>query len=123
MPWGATYLRYVDDARPFWRRIVTLSLGLHNHPPTSHASHEALFEEVYSYYSEARAWRLAPGAVAALTKLRAAGVKLAVCSNFDTRLRPVLAALGVDRLFDAIVVSAGAWVCVWLWSKGHAAGG
>jgi FMN phosphatase YigB (HAD superfamily) len=62
---------------------------------------------VYSYYSEARAWRLAPGAVAALTKLRAAGVKLAVVSNFDTRLRPVLAALGVDGLFDSIVVSAG----------------
>ncbi|GBF87825.1 haloacid dehalogenase-like hydrolase domain-containing protein [Raphidocelis subcapitata] len=96
-PWGGSQLRYVDDARPFWRHIVSRSLG---------SSDEALFEEVYSYYSEARAWRLAPGAVAALTKLRAAGVKLAVCSNFDTRLRPVLAGLGVDQLFDAIIVSA-----------------
>lgn len=97
MPWAASRLRYVDDARPFWRRIVTLSVG---------SSNEALFEEVYEYYSEGRAWKLAPGAVAALTRLRAAGVKLAVCSNFDTRLRPVLRALGVDKLFDAIVVSA-----------------
>lgn len=97
-PWGGSKLRYVDDARPFWRHIVSLSVGSNN---------EALFEEVYTYYAEAHAWKLAPGAVAALAKLKGAGVKLAVCSNFDTRLRPVLRALGVDHLFDAIVVSAG----------------
>ncbi|KAI8474047.1 MAG: HAD-like domain-containing protein [Monoraphidium minutum] len=97
MPWGGSSLRYVADARPFWRRIVRIAVG---------SADEALFEEVYSYYSDAAAWRLAPGAAAALARLRGAGVKLAVCSNFDTRLRPVLAGLGVDSLFDAIVVSA-----------------
>lgn len=97
LPWAGSRLRYVDDARPFWRRIVTQSLG---------SSNEALFEDVYSYYSRGAAWRLAPGAAAALTKLRAAGVKLAVCSNFDSRLRPILADLGVGELFDSIVVSA-----------------
>jgi FMN phosphatase YigB (HAD superfamily) len=102
LPWPASALRYVDDARPFWRRIVSLSLGT-----SDDALPEALYEELYAYYSGAAAWRLAPGAVAALTRLRASGVKLAVCSNFDTRLRPVLGALGVDRLFDAIIVSAG----------------
>ena len=35
-----------------------------------------------------------------------ADVKLAVVSNFDTRLRPLLAAMQLDSLFDAIVVSA-----------------
>lgn len=34
------------------------------------------------------------------------GVKLAVVSNFDTRLRPLLSAMQLDSLFDAIVVSA-----------------
>jgi hypothetical protein len=113
LPWGGSSLRYVDDGRPFWRRIVSLSVG---------SSDEALFEELYGYYSEAAAWKLAPGAVAALTRLRASGVKLAVCSNFDTRLRPVLRALGVDRLFDAIVVSAGATARAGAAARGLVAG-
>lgn len=33
-------------------------------------------------------------------------MKIAVVSNFDTRLRPVLKVLGVDDLFNAVVVSA-----------------
>ncbi|KIY96307.1 hypothetical protein MNEG_11655 [Monoraphidium neglectum] len=97
MPWGGSSLRYVDDARPFWRRVVALSVG---------STNQAVFEDIYQYYSEGRAWTLAPGAAAALSRLRASGVKLAVCSNFDTRLRPVLRALRVDHLFHAIVVSA-----------------
>jgi hypothetical protein len=35
-----------------------------------------------------------------------AGVRLAVVSNFDTRLRPLLAAMQLDSLFDAIFISA-----------------
>ncbi|WIA10592.1 hypothetical protein OEZ85_010775 [Tetradesmus obliquus] len=96
-PWGQSPLRYVGDGRPFWRFIVQQSTG---------CCSEALFEEVYEYYEQPEAWELAPGAVQALSKLRAAGVRLAVVSNFDTRLRPILAALNVDSLFDAVVVSA-----------------
>lgn len=36
----------------------------------------------------------------------AAGVKLAVVSNFDTRLRPLLEQLHLAHLFDALVISA-----------------
>lgn len=96
-PWGHSQLRYVGDGRPFWRFIVEKSTGCAN---------EALFEELYQYYIRPEAWQLAPGAVSALNKLRAAGVRLAVVSNFDTRLRPILTALEVDKLFDAVVVSA-----------------
>ena len=38
--------------------------------------------------------------------LLAAGTKLAVVSNFDLRLRPLLEALGIDQLFDALIISA-----------------
>lgn len=38
--------------------------------------------------------------------LREAGVKIAVVSNFDTRLRPLLRALNCDHWFDAVAVSA-----------------
>ena len=31
---------------------------------------------------------------------------MAVVSNFDLRLRPLLKALGLDQLFDALIISA-----------------
>ena len=34
------------------------------------------------------------------------GLKLGIVSNFDTRLRPILKGLGLDQLFDTIVISA-----------------
>ena len=37
---------------------------------------------------------------------RIAGLRLAIVSNFDTRLRPILKGLGVDELFNSIVISA-----------------
>lgn len=107
LPWSATPLRYVGDGRAFWRRVVALSVGHDDSAPRPGCrAFDRVFDDVYDYYAEGRAWRLAPGAVAALTRLRAAGVRVAVCSNFDTRLRPILSALGVDALFDACVVSA-----------------
>lgn len=54
-----------------------------------------------------KAWHLCdPNAEEVFKALRNAGVKLAVVSNFDTRLRPVLRALDCDHWFDAIAVSA-----------------
>ena len=49
---------------------------------------------------------MTPGAVEALQRLRSAGVRLAVVSNFDTRLRPLLDSLNLTDLFDEIIVSA-----------------
>lgn len=54
-----------------------------------------------------QAWHLCdPNAEKVFEALRKAGVKLAVVSNFDTRLRPVLRALNCDHWFDAMAVSA-----------------
>lgn len=54
-----------------------------------------------------QAWHLCdPDAERVFKALKQAGVKLAVVSNFDTRLRPVLRALKCDHWFDAVAVSA-----------------
>ncbi|NP_001132629.1 uncharacterized protein LOC100194104 isoform 1 [Zea mays] len=60
----------------------------------------------FQYYAHGDAWRLPTGADAALRELKDAGVKLAVVSNFDTRLRKLLKDLNVSEMFDAIVVSS-----------------
>ncbi|GJP57437.1 hypothetical protein CLOP_g37 [Closterium sp. NIES-67] len=90
-------LRYEGDGRPFWRHAVAIATGSDN---------QDLFEDLYQHYEKAAAWRVADGAVDALLRLRQANVRLAIVSNFDSRLRPILQDLQVDSLFDAIVVSA-----------------
>uniref|UniRef100_A0ACD5WXX3 Uncharacterized protein n=1 Tax=Avena sativa TaxID=4498 RepID=A0ACD5WXX3_AVESA len=97
-PWGRSRLRYVDDGRPFWQHIVSSSTG---------CSDLEYFEELYQYYMTEKAWKLCdPDAEHVFDALRKAGVKTAVVSNFDTRLRPLLQALKCDHWFDAVAVSA-----------------
>ncbi|KMT15140.1 hypothetical protein BVRB_3g062570 [Beta vulgaris subsp. vulgaris] len=97
-PWGRSSLRYVDDGRPFWQYIVSSSTG---------CSNAQYFEELYNYYMTEKAWQLCdPNAEKVFQALKKAGVKVAVVSNFDTRLRPLLRALDCEHWFDAVAVSA-----------------
>ncbi|KAF7148993.1 hypothetical protein RHSIM_Rhsim03G0102000 [Rhododendron simsii] len=108
-PWGRSRLRYVNDGKPFWQYIVSSSTG---------CSDSQYFEELYNYYTTEKvssydgmksevAWHLCdPDAEKVFKALRTSGVKLAVVSNFDTRLRPLLRALNCDHWFDAVAVSA-----------------
>lgn len=97
-PWGRSRLRYVDDGRPFWQFIVSSSTG---------CSNAQYFEELYNYFMTEKAWQLCdPNAEKVFQALRNAGVKVAVVSNFDTRLRPLLRALNCEHWFDAMAVSA-----------------
>ncbi|XP_024029343.1 haloacid dehalogenase-like hydrolase domain-containing protein 3 [Morus notabilis] len=97
-PWGRSRLRYVNDGRPFWQYIVSSSTG---------CSDSQYFEELYSYYTTNKAWHFCdPEAENVFKAIRKAGVKIAIVSNFDTRLRPLLRALDCDHWFDAVAVSA-----------------
>ncbi|EFN57693.1 hypothetical protein CHLNCDRAFT_11558, partial [Chlorella variabilis] len=96
-PWGQSTIRYVGSGRQFWREIVRRSTG---------CSSEALFETLYDHYSRGDAYFVTPGAVEAIHRIRARGLKTAVVSNFDTRLRRILRDLEVEHLWDAILVSA-----------------
>uniref|UniRef100_R7W724 Uncharacterized protein n=1 Tax=Aegilops tauschii TaxID=37682 RepID=R7W724_AEGTA len=107
-PWPKT-LRYQGDGRPFWKIVVAEATDCTNNN---------YFEEVYQYYAHGDAWRLPGGAYRTLRDLKDSGVKLAVVSNFDTRLRKLLKDLNVSHFnghalndlelsrFDAIVVSS-----------------
>lgn len=57
-------------------------------------------------FGRGAAWRLSAGARQTLRSLRARGVKLALVSNYDSRLHRVAAELGLAPLLDAVVVSA-----------------
>ncbi|XP_057810857.1 uncharacterized protein LOC131025217 isoform X2 [Salvia miltiorrhiza] len=95
-PWHHK-LRYQGDGKPFWRHVVSEATGCDN---------VDYFEEVYEYYANGEAWHLPRGAHEAMLSLKDSGVKLAVVSNFDSRLRKLLEDLNVLHLFDAVIISS-----------------
>jgi len=65
---------------------------------------EKCFETLYAHFAAPGSWSLRAGVQQALEELRARGLGLAVVSNFDRRLLPVLAGLGVGAYFDCVVL-------------------
>ncbi|KAL2546847.1 Haloacid dehalogenase-like hydrolase (HAD) superfamily protein [Forsythia ovata] len=95
-PWPEK-LRYQGDGKPFWRLVVSEATGCDS---------DNYFEDVYKYYANGDAWHLPDGAHETMSLLKDSGVKLAVVSNFDTRLRKLLKDLNVLDLFDAVIISS-----------------
>jgi len=90
-------LRYVGDGKEFWRVVVKEAVNCDD---------DKVFEDIYTFYELPAAWKVSPGAFPAIQKLRKHGVKTAVISDFDTRLRELVQSFGLDRAFDEIVCSA-----------------
>ena len=59
---------------------------------------------LFESYRSADAWRLRPGAVALLTRLRAGGLRLAVVSQFDHRLPDILEVMDLKGFFDRVSI-------------------
>jgi len=51
---------------------------------------DVCFQELFAYFGQPTAWVCFPEVGAALEKLRQAGFRLAICSNFDARLNTVM---------------------------------
>ena len=90
--------------RTWWRAVVRQAFG----PAADQASFEACFAELFAHYGRSDAWRVFPEVPEALRQLRARGLRLAVVSNFDGRLPPLLADLGVGALVDLVLHSTAA---------------
>jgi putative hydrolase of the HAD superfamily len=95
--WGVPYGRDEDDARRFWLAVVEATFG----EPLPYE----IACELYDTFARARRWRVLPGVREALDLLRAQGLPLAVVTNFDGRVVPLLAELELGP-FAAVVTSA-----------------
>jgi putative hydrolase of the HAD superfamily len=71
------------------------------HPPPS----RSFFPQLYARFAEPDAWRVYPDVLPTLETLRREGIRTAVLSNWDERLRPLLQRLNLDHFFDPIIVS------------------
>ncbi len=93
---------FEGDERGFWRMIV----GRTFEGFCPKEIHDSLFEELWETFAEGKCWRLADEAVETLQVLGTRGYRLAVLSNNDSRLRPVLRDLGVSGLFEELFISS-----------------
>lgn len=90
-----------EGARGFWREFVTrVAAHLALEAPTPF-----LAAELFERFAHAEAWQVFADARDSLPKLRAAGLRLAVVSNFDARLPRLLADAGLADCFEAVVYS------------------
>ncbi|HUR46168.1 MAG TPA: HAD-IA family hydrolase [Candidatus Saccharimonadales bacterium] len=63
------------------------------------------FDKLYARFGEADTWRIHDDVLPTLEHLRSVGMKMAVVSNWDERLKPLLKSLGLAGYFEEIVVS------------------
>ena len=87
----------------FWKRIVLNTIGGESiYPP----QFEAAFADLWNAFSKGRRWKIADGAEETLATLRSHGYQLALLTNWDKRVRPVLADLALYQRFDHIFISS-----------------
>lgn len=92
-----------DYAKESWFAIVRETFGEHaaQLPPE-------FYPAVFNRFADADTWRIYDDVLPTLETLGARGVKLGIISNWDARLRPLLAALQLARHFSSIVISCEA---------------
>jgi putative hydrolase of the HAD superfamily len=87
----------------WWRRLVAQVLGS---AFTEAERFESFFAEVFEFFRGGAAWRIYDDVLPTLVALRARGLRLAVVSNFDSRLDDLLGQLRLDDMFEAVHISS-----------------
>jgi putative hydrolase of the HAD superfamily len=100
--WVVPYGADEADARRFWTEVVRSCFAA-----AGVAVDDTVAADCYDTFAAPPAWRVLPGTRAALADADAAGLPMAVISNFDRRLAPLLTGLGLGP-FVAVITSAEA---------------
>jgi putative hydrolase of the HAD superfamily len=89
-----------DYTQKAWFDIVRESFGIQGAQLP-----DEFFPKVYQRFAEPDVWIVYGDVISTLEELAARELKLAVISNWDDRLIPLLDRLGLSRYFDTIVAS------------------
>ena len=100
----ATRVARADDDRGWWRTLVGQVLDRCGVAPGA-LDREAYFAELYAEFTQPGVWQLYPEVPEVLDAL-AGRCALGILSNFDGRLRTILAGLGVLDRFRHVVLSS-----------------
>ncbi len=96
-----------DDDKEWWRALVEQVLARVLSPEqATEFNFGAFFEAVYTHFAHRGVWLAYPEVHEVLAHLKRNGYLLAIISNFDRRLHPVLADLGLTDFFETVVISS-----------------
>ena len=90
-----------DYTRQDWAELVDEVFG----SPIATAPGGLFFAELYERFAQPDAWHVFDDVVPTLDALASRGIRLAVISNWDERLRGLLSRLNLDRYFEALAIS------------------
>jgi putative hydrolase of the HAD superfamily len=100
------------DGRRFWHALVHATFAQISLPQ----SFDVFFDELYTRFAAATAYRLYPETLSVLQQLRQEGYVVGVISNWDSRLVGILEGLGLMEQLHHVTISA-----VVGWEKPHRA--
>jgi putative hydrolase of the HAD superfamily len=88
----------------WWRAVAAQSfaqVGVFEQFP----DFDAFFQPLFAYFGTADPWELYAEVPQVLAHWQAAGIRLGVLSNFDSRLHQVLQALEIQQFFSSVTIS------------------
>lgn len=91
-----------DAERGWWAARIDAVLEAIGEDRGTPALHRHLFDR----FADPQLWRVPDDVPASLERWRGQGLRLAVVSNFDTRLETLLQGLGLAPWLDAVVISS-----------------
>lgn len=91
-----------EKERDWWRDIVMHVFRDH----VSFQDFDAFFDDLYQRFALAESWKLYEDVLENLEMLREKGFRLAMISNWDSRLPALIEKLGIHRFFEKVTVSA-----------------
>lgn len=90
------------NTRADWAEIVDDTFAGLIAPPPS----QTFFPELFERFARASEWRIYDDVLPTLEELARRGIRLGIISNWDDRLRPLLAALDLASHFEVTLISA-----------------
>lgn len=99
------YRHFPGGERGYWIRFVENTLEKATGAPPRDRFAELALGALGDAFRRADAWKVYPDVVPALDLLQGAGARLAVVSNWDSRLPEILDLLELSHYFETVVVS------------------
>jgi putative hydrolase of the HAD superfamily len=90
-----------EKERDWWKYIVREVFRKH----VDQMDFDLFFDQLYRRFAEIDCWRLYDDVTGCLTELRDRGFRLAIISNWDTRLPDLCDQLGIASFFETVIVS------------------
>lgn len=90
-----------ESEKERWRGVVNRTFA----ELSGRVDLDVLFDDLWDTFCQAERWRVPEKTEETLVQLRSRGYRLAILSNWDERLRPLLKGMELERHFEEIFVS------------------